>query len=289
MKRAPILLLCCALLAGLLAGCTAPAQKAFADIPFDSADTTLVPLADAEPNAENEFYFFTDADALEKGLRALEKHFNLAEAPDGKLPLAVMAERYDAHFFENRVLLLLKRYHATEAVLQPKRLELVNGLFTLHADLPDGAAAASTYRVYLLAFDKEYMPDEAPQITVDTTAVSSTDIWSVLQTHVVIRVGERYKVVTDDAAADALLAQLRAIPLTPSDYDADAHDFGKTDAIVCGRGFYAEICAEYIGVDLQVYAPDSAYMQTVLRAFQDLPGTVKNISEHDAFEPQTVS
>lgn len=273
MKRAFCLLLCICLLIPFV-GCEIKgADKAFYDIPFEGETTALVLLADSAQNTQNEYRFFTSAEELQKGLTALSQTFDLSAVAEGETKsFASLAEKYTDAFFKDKVLLFVKRYHATEAVLDLQSMDAVNNVFQIHAQLASGAPVASVYRVYLLAFDKQYYLSADSTVEVDTKSVESeTEPYA---NHLTVAVGDRYKVIADDEAADALIAQIREMTLTPSDYNPDNHSHTAGDIAVVGRGCYAMFTDDYIAVGLTVYAPNSAAKQIVADAYQTLPGTI---------------
>lgn len=273
MKRICCLLLCICLFVPFV-GCEIKgAEKAFYDIPFESETTALVMLADSAQNAQNEYRFFTSAEDFQKGLAALAQTFDLSAVAEGETKsFETLAEKYTEAFFKDKVLLFVKRYHATEAVLELQSMDAVNNAFQIHAQLASGAPVASVYRVYLLAFDKQYYLSADSTVDVDTQSVEPQT--EPYENHLTVAVGNRYKVIADDEAADALIAQIRGMELTPSDYNPDDHSHTAGDIAVVGRGCYAVFTDDYIAVGLSVYAPNSTAKQTVADAYQTLPGTI---------------
>lgn len=281
MKRALCIVLCLCLLISF-AGCAfTGADKAFYDIPFTSETTALVLREEAEATHQNEYYFFTSMQDLKKGLEMLSQTFDLSVAAEGETQsFFSLAEDYTQDFFKENVLLFVKRYHSTEAVLQMQSLEAVNNAFQIHATLESGAPAVSSYRVYLLAFPKQYLLSSEATVDVSTESVEpqTTSELNALT----VAVGTRCKMVSDNAAADALIAQIQAMSLTPSDYNFDNHTYTTGDVTVVGRGFYAVFTDDCICIGVNVYAPDSHAKQTVADAFQTLPGTVTTFETEPA-------
>lgn len=277
MKRIFCLLLCFFLLVPFVGCELKSANKAFYSIPFQSETTALVMLEDAEQTYQNEYYFFTSARELEKGVDALAQAFDVSAVADGESQsILSLTAQYTQEFFKENVLLFVKRYHATEAVLQLQSLDAVDNAFQIHAQLESGAPIASVYRVYLLAFDKQYLLSGDATVDVDTVSVEpqTESPFDALS----ISVGDRYKVITDDAAADALIAQIQNMHFTPSTYDPDTHSYSAGDVAVVGRGLYAIFTDDYIAVGLSVYAPDAALKQVILDAFQTLPGSIYTLN-----------
>lgn len=276
MKRVFCIVLCVCLLLPF-AGCAFEgADKAFYDIPFTSETTALVLREDAQTAYQNEYYFFTSVQELEKGLEMLSQTFDLSVASAGEeQSFLSLAETYTRDFFRENVVLFVKRYHSTEAVLQLQSLDAVNNAFQIHATLESGAPAASSYRVYLLAFPKQYLlsTDTTVDVLTDPVEPQTKSELSALT----VAVGDRCKTVSDDTAADALIAQIEAMHLTPSDYNADYLTHAQGDVTVVGRGFYAVFTDDYICIGLDVYAPDRQAKQAVADAFQTLPGTVTTL------------
>lgn len=277
MKRILCFVLCLCLFVPFV-GCEVKgADKAFYDIPFTSQATALVPLAEAEQTFQNEYYVFTSERELEKGVDALAQAFDVSTVANGETQSFLsLTESYTSGFFKENVLLLVKRYHSTEAILQLQSLDAVNNTFQIDATLESGAPAASVYRVYLLAFDKQYLLSGNASVDVETVSVepqTASDLEALT-----VAVGERYKTVEDDVAANALIAQIRDMQFTPFDYDPDTHTHAAGDVTVVGRGFYAVFTDDYIAVGNAVYAPDSAAKQAVLDAYQTLPGAIKTVN-----------
>lgn len=273
MKRFFCLLLCACLLVPFV-GCEIKGgDKAFYDIPFESATVALVGLDGAQQSYQNEYYFFTSVRDLEKGVAALSQYFDVSATADGETQsFQSLAEQYTADFFADNVLLFVKRYHSTEAVLQLESLDAVNNAFQLHAKLESGAPAAAVYRVYLLAFPKQYLLSGDATVDVQTESIATeTEVYA---NHLSIAVGNRYKVIADDEAADALIAQIRNMDLTPSDYNPEDRAYATGDVTVYGRGFYAVFTDDYIAIGLSVYAPDADCKQVVTEAYQTLPGSM---------------
>ena len=276
MKRILCIVLCLCLFVPF-AGCAVKgADKAFYDIPFTSETTALVPLAEAEQTFQNEYYVFTSERELEKGVEALAQAFDVSAVAEGETQSFLsLTAPYTADFFKENVLLFVKRYHSTEAVLQLQSLDAVDNAFQIHATLESGAPATVVYRVYLLAFNKQYLLSGETSVDVETVSVepqTASDLESLT-----VAVGEQYKTVEDTAAADALIAQIRGMQFTPSDYDPDRHTHATGDVTVVGRGFYAVFTDDYIAVGNAVYVPDSAAKQAVLDAYQTLPGAIKTM------------
>lgn len=285
MRRFLCLFLCILLLVPFV-GCTVSfGDKSFPDIPFECVTTALVPRAEAQQSSQNEYYFFTSQKDLQKGLETLSANFSVGEVADGEQhSFETLLKPYTEDFFESKVLLFIKRYHSTEAVLQPQTLEAENNAFKLYANLERDAAPASVYRVYLLAFDKQYFLSSDATVDVETTSVEPPTK-SALE-YLSITVGDRYKTVTDDAAADEFIAKIRDLELTPSAYNTDEYKEKSNAITILGRGAYAEFTDAYILIGTKVYAPDSTVKQMVLDAYQTLPGDI-GVLENDALEEAT--
>ncbi|MGN0519173.1 MAG: hypothetical protein ACI4LB_00385 [Candidatus Fimenecus sp.] len=277
MKRIFCIVLCLCLFVPFV-GCEIKgADKAFYDIPFTSKTTALVMLEDSEQTYQNEYYFFTSERELEKGVNALAQSFDIAVVADGETQsFLALTEQYTQEFFKENVLLFVKRYHSTEAVLQLQSMDAVNNAFQIQAQLESGAPAASVYRVYLLAFDKQYFLSGEASVDVKTVSVEPQTA-SELDA-LTIAVGDRYKTVEDEAAADALTEQIQNMHFTPSDYNPEDHTHAAGDITVVGCGFYAVFTDDYIGIGNAVYAPDSAAKQALLDTYQTLPGAIKTVS-----------
>ena len=278
MKRFLCLLLCACLFVPFVGCETKSKEQAFYDIPFESANVVMVPLETAELSYQNEYYFFTSERDLKKGMEALSQTFDLsAVAENEKDAFEMVAKQYTEEFFKDKVLLFVKRYHTTEAVLQLKSMDAVNNAFQITACLESGKEASSTFRAYFLAFDKQYFLSKDSTVHVKTESVKSETEAGVDLNSLTVSVGTRYKVITDTAAADALVAQIQDMALQPSDYNPDNHTFSASDVTVAGRGFYAVFTDDYIAVGLSVYAPNSACKQAVVDAYQTLPGTMNTL------------
>ncbi len=288
MKRFFCLLLCACLLVPFV-GCESETQgQAFYDIPFESAETVLVPLDAAEPTFQNEYYFFTSEEDFQKGMETLSQTFDLsAVAENEKNAFETVVKQYTEKFFKEKVLLFVKRYHTTEAVLQLKSMDAVNNVFQIHAQLENGKESAATFRAYFLAFDKQYYLSQDSTVQVKTESVETETEAEVNANDLTISVGMRCKVISDTAAADALIAQIRAMDLQPSDYNPDSHAFSASDVTVVGRGFYAVFTDDYIGVGLSVYEPNSACKQVAANAYQTLAGTLYTLETTTQAESET--
>lgn len=288
MKRFFCLMLCACLLIPFVGCETKTEGQAFYGIPFESAEAVMVPLDTAELTFQNEYYFFTSVADFQKGMETLSQTFDLSAVADyEKDAFETVAEQYTEKFFKDKVLLFVKRYHTTEAVLQLKSMDAVNNVFQIHAQLEEGKEAASIFRAYFLAFDKQYFLSEDSTVQVKTESVETETEAEVNMNDLTVSVGMRCKVLADTAAADALIAQIRAMDLQPSDYNPDNHAFSASDVTVVGRGFYAVFTDDYIGVGLSVYAPNSACKQVVTDAYQTLAGTVHTLETTTQTESET--
>lgn len=270
MKRSICLFLCAVALL-FLVGCTVTkGERTFTDIPFKSASAQLVALEGVEQTYQNEYFFFTSAKELEKGKDALAQLFDLSAAAEGAQSFTDVVQKYDDSFFEENVLLFIKRYHSTQAVLQLNSLEATNNAFTVHAQLEGGADSADLYRVYLLAFSKNYFLSTEPTIDVQTEAVEPSTENELQQ--VTVSMGNTYKVVEDEAYGQQLLEMIRALPLVESDYDPDAHTYGVSDVSVVAPGFFATFNSDYIGIGSEVYAPDAEIKARLVSVYNALEG-----------------
>ena len=287
MKRV-LCLLCAALLFLPLFGCTAEngENQAFYDLNFQSACVTLVPLANVEQTAQNEYYFFTSFKDFEKGKTALGAYFDLdaVNSEDSSTKsFAEMTARYDESFFENNVLLFVKRYHSTKATLNITKIDAVNNVFTVHSELAEGADAASLYRAYLISFSKDYLLSEDATVDMQTESVAADN--SEVPDKVTVSMGNTYKIVEDDALGDEILAMIKGFKLTESDYNPDNHTYGVSDISVVAPGFYATFTNDYIAIGLSVYNPDSAIREKMISVYNSIPSDAQALTPET--EPET--
>lgn len=281
-------LLCAALLFLPLFGCTAEngENQAFYDLNFQSACVTLVPLANVEQTAQNEYYFFTSFKDFEKGKTALGAYFDLdaVNSEDSSTKsFAEMTARYDESFFENNVLLFVKRYHSTKATLNITKIDAVNNVFTVHSELAEGADAASLYRAYLISFSKDYLLSEDATVDMQTESVAADN--SEVPDKVTVSMGNTYKIVEDDALGDEILAMIKGFKLTESDYNPDNHTYGVSDISVVAPGFYATFTNDYIAIGLSVYNPDSAIREKMISVYNSIPSDAQALTPET--EPET--
>ena len=281
-------LLCAALLFLPLFGCTAEngENQAFYDLNFQSACVTLVPLANVEQTAQNEYYFFTSFKDFEKGKTALGAYFDLdaVNSEDSSTKsFTEMTARYDESFFENNVLLFVKRYHSTKATLNITKIDAVNNVFTVHSELAEGADAASLYRAYLISFSKDYLLSEDSTVDMQTESVAADN--SEVPDKVTVSMGNTYKIVEDDALGDEILAMIKGFKLTESDYNPDNHTYGVSDISVVAPGFYATFTNDYIAIGLSVYKPDSAIREKMISVYNSIPSDAQALTPET--EPET--
>ena len=287
MKRV-LCLLCAALLFLPLFGCTAEngENHAFYDLKFQSACVTLVPLANVEQTAQNEYYFFTSFKDFEKGKTALGAYFDLdaVNSEDSSTKsFTEMTARYDESFFENNVLLFVKRYHSTKATLNITKIDAVNNVFTVHSELAEGADAASLYRAYLISFSKDYLLSEDATVDMQTESVAADN--SEVPDKVTVSMGNTYKIVEDDALGDEILAMIKGFKLTESDYNPDNHTYGVSDISVVAPGFYATFTNDYIAIGLSVDKPDSANREKMISVYNSIPSDAQALTPET--EPET--
>lgn len=287
MKRV-LCLLCAALLFLPLFGCTAEngENQAFYDLKFQSACVTLVPLANVEQTAQNEYYFFTSFKDFEKGKTALGAYFDLdaVNSEDSSTKsFTEMTARYDESFFENNVLLFVKRYHSTKATLNITKIDAVNNVFTVHSELTEGADAASLYRAYLISFSKDYLLSEDATVDMQTESVAADN--SEVPNKVTVSMGNTYKIVEDDALGNEILMMIKGFKLTESDYNPDNHTYGVSDISVVAPGFYATFTNDYIAIGLSVYQPDSAIREKMISVYNSIPSDAQALTPET--EPET--
>lgn len=253
---------------------------------FQSACVTLVPLANVEQTAQNEYYFFTSFKDFEKGKAALSAYFDLdAVNSEDSSPKSFteMTARYDESFFENNVLLFVKRYHSTKATLNITKIDAVNNVFTVHSELAEGADAASLYRAYLISFSKDYLLSEDATVDMQTESVAADN--SEVPDKVTVSMGNTYKIVEDDALGDEILSMIKGFSLTESDYNPDNHTYGVSDISVVAPGFYATFTNDYIAIGLTVYKPDAAVREKMISVYNSIPDKAQALTPET--EPET--
>lgn len=277
-------LLCAALLFLPLFGCNAEKGKdqAFYDLKFQSACVTLVPREDMQQTAQNEYYFFTSEREFEKGKAAIGEYFDLDainEEDGSTASFSEMTARYDESFFENNVLLFVKRYHSTKATLKITKIDAVNNVFTVHSELAEGADPASLYRAYLISFSKDYLLSEDATVDMQTESAAADN--SEVPDKVTVSMGNTYKIVEDEALGEEILTMIKGFSLTKSDYNPDDHTYGVSDISVVAPGFYATFNNDYIGIGLAVYKPDAAVREKMISVYNAIQ------SEAQALTPET--
>ena len=194
-----------------------------------------------------------------------------------------MTARYDESFFENNVLLFVKRYHSTKATLNITKIDAVNNVFTVHSELAEGADAASLYRAYLISFSKDYLLSEDATVDMQTESVAADN--SEVPNKVTVSMGNTYKIVEDDALGNEILTMIKGFKLTESDYNPDNHTYGVSDISVVAPGFYATFTNDYIAIGLSVYKPDSAIREKMISVYNSIPSDAQALTPET--EPET--
>lgn len=282
-------LLCAAVLLLSLFGCSKEQNKAFYDLEFQSECVTLVPLDSSQQSAQNEYFFFTSVADFEKGKTAISQYFDLEKVSaedNSTTSFSEITKRYDESFFENNVLLFVKRYHSTKSKLHITEIDAVDNVFTVHSELAEGADSTSLYRAYLISFSKEYLDSDDASVDMQTESVAADN--SEVPDKVTVSMGNTYKIVEDDALGEEILAMIKGFSLTESDYNPDDHTYGVSDVSVVAPNFYATFNNDYIGIGLSVYEPDASVREKMISVYNSIPGEAQALTpetETDATAP----
>lgn len=272
-------LLCAAVLLLSLFGCSKEQNKAFYDLEFQSECVTLVPIDDSRQSAQNEYFFFTSSEDFEKGKTALSQYFDLEKVSaedNSTTSFSEITKRYDESFFENNVLLFVKRYHSTKSKLHITEIDAVDNVFTVHSELAEGADSTSLYRAYLISFSKEYLDSDDASVNMQTESVAADN--SEVPDKVTVSMGNTYKIVEDDALGEEILTLIKGFSLTESDYNPDDHTYGVSDVSVVAPNFYATFNNDYIGIGLSVYKPDAAVREKMISVYNSIPGEAQTLT-----------
>lgn len=266
MKFKRTLCLLCALSLCFLTSCGQKKKNITkTDLPFSAKTVTLSAREEAEPDYQNEYYFFESAKELEKGQAALEQDFDLsAVSVQSEGSFADAVSRYDDAFFENKALLFVKRFHSTDAKLELTSIDVEKGDFILHADLESGAPPISSFRAYLIELDKASYISNQAEIDIDIREVESEI--PIFEKKLTICFGDTYKVVADEELGKRIQSDILSQSYAPTKFDPDTHEHDASDITVLGPCIYATFTKNYIGIGAEAYAPNET-MYNQLRDF----------------------
>ena len=246
------------------------------DLPFVAQVCTLSMKENVEQNYQNEFFFFQNEKDLKKGAETLSKNFYLEEKI-GSTSAEDCFAAYDDAFFETHTLLLFKRLHSTDAILDLTRSDVQDGACTVRANLTSGQVPVSLFRLYFVTLDKADFFRNDLEFSLDIQEIEPEED-QIYQTKLVMALGNQYKVVEDDSFAKELQNSILEHDLIPTSKDPDAFADDVSDIALVGPGFYARITKNYIDVFGEIYAPDEALSSQLLKTYVALESEEKTLS-----------
>ena len=259
----------CVLMLFLLSSCANPKSLVQKNIPFEARTISLVEREGTEPNTKNEYFLFENTKDVQKALDTLNKTFDVRQAPENGTTLEEAMTAYDTAFFKEHTLLFVKRLHLTQAPLQLRGVDFEKGTLTVHATLEAGHPAEEQFRAYLLELPAQFRMRDIEQFDLDVEDVIPPQK-EPHEEHLVMVFGHKYKVITDDAYAEKIVAGLDKYAYKATDFDPDKRESDVSDIVFLGPNVYGAFTKQCIDYRGAVYAPDETLQNALLQFYLSL-------------------